>query len=391
MKIKKTFDTIIPASKSIMNRALLVQSFFPEIQIEGNSNCDDVVHMKKAISSMIRKQDIFCGDAAAVLRFMAMRCSRIPGQHKLTGSLSLFKRPHEEINFILSQLGVFCELTQDQLIITSEGWKRPLVPVHVHRETSSQFASGLLLSSWNLPFDLELEVKTGASEPYWNMSTEMAGQLGMNLLKRGSVWKVAMESKAQVDKIQTELDFSSAFPIAVAGALAGQTKIRNTVEQSLQADFVFVELLRKMNVRVQNQKQVLIVDRPDEIQPIEFNLENAPDLFPCLAVLCAFAKGESVLSGLQNLVYKESNRLEKTIELLRLAGVHCILKEKTFHVIGHGFELKPKSFNFDPDHDHRMAFAAGLFMLMGFQIRLKDPHVVSKSFPEYWKTLGIKL
>lgn len=145
-----------------------------------------------------------------------------------------------------------------------------------------------------------------------------------------------------------------------------------------------------MGVSVQFSAGQLNIQMPAEIKPIDINLDNAPDLFPCLAVLCAFAKGESVLRGAAHLAFKESDRLAKTKELLEKAHILCSPKEKAFHIVGKGHAVKTTSFEFDPDHDHRMAFAAGLLKLKGFDIGVKNSHVVSKSFPEFWQVLGIQ-
>lgn len=386
----KNFQVSIPASKSMMNRALLVQSFFPDLKIIGDSQCDDVKNMKRAVVSLIRKTDIECGEAGTALRFMGMRASRETGTFRLKGQPGLMRRPHQELIYLLEQLSVTCQVQSDQILISGQGWKKPLIPLRIHRDKSSQFASGLLLSAWNLDFDLEFEMKGGVSESYWNMSVKMAQDLGMEIHKKNDFWKIPGKQKIATVELKTEPDYSSAFAIAVAGALTGKTTILNAGKDSLQPDFVFIEIMRKMGIKVSYTDSTLDIEMPEEIKPIDINLDNCPDLFPCLAVLCAFAKGESVLRGAPHLAFKESDRLAKTTELLEKAQIKCSAKDRAFHIVGHGFASKLSSFAFDTDHDHRMAFAAGLLKLKGYDIRIQNPGVVSKSFPEFWKVLGIQ-
>ena len=130
------FKGSIPASKSLLNRALLVQSYFPDLQISGDSHCNDVVHMKEALRQLSLNQEIHCGEAGTVFRFMALRAAREPGHHLLKGSPRLLQRPHEGITFLLSQLSVRAEMTLSGMSILSEGWKRPLIPINIHREHS---------------------------------------------------------------------------------------------------------------------------------------------------------------------------------------------------------------------------------------------------------------
>ena len=384
------FKVDIPASKSMMNRSLLIQSFSPNLKIIGDSQCDDVRHMKMAVVSMIRKKDIDCGEAGTVLRFMGLRSSREKGSFKLIGKPGLMRRPHQELQYILDQLSVNCQVNPDHILISSQGWKKPLVPLRIHRETSSQFATGLLLSAWNLEFDLEFEMKSGVSEAYWEMTVKMAQLMGMEIIRRGDFWKIPAHQQVTGTEIDNEPDYSSAFAIAVAGALTQGAMITNATETSLQPDFKFIQIMQKMGIKIEHKANVIHIHKPDQIKPIDINLDSTPDLFPCLAVLCAFAKGESVLRGASHLVFKESNRLDKTAELLQKARIHCSIKDKAFHIVGDGLTPKTADFEFDPDHDHRMAFAAGLLKLKGFGIKLTNPQVVSKSFPEFWQVLGFQ-
>ncbi|MCB0351832.1 MAG: 3-phosphoshikimate 1-carboxyvinyltransferase, partial [Bdellovibrionales bacterium] len=75
------FSGELPASKSIMNRALIAGSYNPNLKILGDSNCDDVRLMKNGLRSLVTGQPIDCGHAGTVLRFLALRASRIPGRH----------------------------------------------------------------------------------------------------------------------------------------------------------------------------------------------------------------------------------------------------------------------------------------------------------------------
>jgi 5-enolpyruvylshikimate-3-phosphate synthase len=68
-------------------------------------------------------------------------------------------------------------------------------------------------------------------------------------------------------------------------------------------------------------------------------------------------------------------------------GVENHPHETGMLIHGLGANFKPRSIVFDPDKDHRMAMAAGLARLKGFQIEITDEAAVDKSFPDFWKTL----
>jgi 3-phosphoshikimate 1-carboxyvinyltransferase len=45
-------------------------------------------------------------------------------------------------------------------------------------------------------------------------------------------------------------------------------------------------------------------------------------------------------------------------------------------------------FEFDPDQDHRLAFAGALAKSFGYRMRILNPRVVDKSFPSFWNLIG---
>lgn len=384
------FQGEIPASKSLLNRALILQSHCRQIEIEGDSDCDDVRHMKNALKDFGQRNEIYCGEAGTVIRFMGLRAAREPGAFKLTGSARLLRRPQQEMLSILDQLSVSCSLHPDHVLIQGQGWKKPRSPLQVHRETSSQFATGLLLNCWDLPFDLEFEMKPGVSQGYWDMSVEMAQQVGMTIERNGDRWLIPAQQRPKAQQLIMEPDYSSAFALAAAGALAGECEITNATEKSWQPDFRFISLMRQMQVPVQVKGKHLLFRKSSRLRPLDVGLKTSPDLFPVLSVLCAFAEGESFLSDAPHLALKESNRIEKTAELLQRAGFDCTVGSDGMRIQGKGPNPRTVGFDFDPDEDHRMAMAAGLLKLMGFSIRIRHPQVVSKSFPGFWAALGVQ-
>ena len=55
------YQGVIPGSKSLFNRILIVKSYFPELNISGESSCDDVRFMREGINQINVFSDIDCG------------------------------------------------------------------------------------------------------------------------------------------------------------------------------------------------------------------------------------------------------------------------------------------------------------------------------------------
>lgn len=378
----------LAASKSILNRLLLVQSYFPELTIQGDSSCEDVAFMKLALQALKEGQEIPVGAAGTVLRFMALRASRIPGQHRLIGHPSLFARPQNELLQILNQVGVQAQLHERALTMTSQGWKLQGDTLMVSSHRSSQFASSVLLNAWDLPFDLYVSL-TGArvSEGYWQMSNKLAQNLGMKMDFWDQDFRVVKDQRINRFEFEAEIDLSSAFAVAAVAAVSGQAKILNFPQASLQPDHMFVSIFRTMGVPIHLDNGTLVVEKTNRLSGISVNLKNAPDLFPVLAALCGLAHGESVLFGAPHLIYKESNRLQHMVDLLKHVGREVVIEQDGLIVRGEP-NLQKSRMQFDPQNDHRLAFAAGVLKMAGADIEILNPSVVSKSFPEFWSVCG---
>jgi 3-phosphoshikimate 1-carboxyvinyltransferase len=113
---------------------------------------------------------------------------------------------------------------------------------------------------------------------------------------------------------------------------------------------------------------------------------NNPDLVPVLATLAVFAETDSTFTGVSHLSYKESNRLERVVDLITKAGGQAWVGEfkgqKRLCVKGKGAGFRPNKFSYDPRPDHRLWMAAQLFKFANPEIEVSHPEVCAKSFPD---------
>lgn len=413
------YKGVIPASKSIMNRALICSSYSESLKLSGDSSCDDVVMMKAAIhklqASLLNKKVTTplpttspiiydCGAAGTALRFLTLRLSRIPGRHILKGTPRLMQRPQQDLLDVLTRVGVKFTTSSEHLTLDSEGWKNLAEPIQVHRGVSSQFASSLILNAWNLDSDLTIEtLGNPISEGYLEMTLEVVKSLGMQILetktKDGSAFLIKKNNTIQQSHYKVESDLSSAFAIAAYAALNGEATFEHFPHTSLQPDYEFIKFMTDMGITIHldsstnknaTSQHELRIRKTDSFKGVECNLQSCPDLFPVLAVLCAFAKTPSRLYGAPQLVHKESNRIAKTAELLSRIDIAHEMKSDGMLIHPKPLQLNSiKAFSYDTDHDHRLAFAAALLQSQNIPIEILHPEVVSKSFPEFWTILRV--
>jgi 3-phosphoshikimate 1-carboxyvinyltransferase len=387
------FKGSISASKSILNRLLVIRSYAPDLVIEGNSKADDVMKMKSALAHLEKGEPADCGSAGTTLRFLALRASRMPGTHHLAGTLRLFERPQTETARILEQLGCEVQFGPQRLTIRSKGWQPRSNMVVVDRSVSSQFASAVFLNAWNLEHDLSVRFSGDqVSESYLQMTLALVNLVGLDVRKiDNETYLIPAGRQPRAMAISAELDVSSAFAVAaLAIAGRGEAVFENWPDQSLQADATFPQILAKLGCDIdRSERNLCVALKPESVlRPIDWDLGTSPDLFPVLAVLCGFAEGRSRLYGAPHLVHKESSRIEKSAELLRMMG------RKTRNIPG-GLEIDGSAQalsrgdvrKYDTDHDHRLAMAAAVARSAGLNVEIADPQVVTKSFPEFWTIL----
>ena len=379
-----------PFSKSLLNRALIIKSWYPDFVIHGSSSCEDILVMESAVKNLKQKKEFDCGLSGTAFRFLAVRLSREKGEFILKADTALFKRPMEEMSSLLSQFSVSIQKTGQAYVISSEGWKLQGDCVYVPSRRTSQWASALLLNSWSFNQDLYFIFSQSAvSYPHFKMTLDFVKSLGLVVQQQGDEFFIPKGQSLKTKEYHPEQDKSCLFALACFAVLKGQAVFLNWETESLQADHIFSDILQKIGAPVELRKDQLIISKSASLKTLNVSLKGGPDLFPMLAVLCAKAEGLSVLKDISHLAFKESNRLQKMKELLEKCGILVKIQEDDFLIYGQrewGCEIPP--FVFDTEQDHRLVMAGELVASLDVPITLKGKVSVNKSFPEFYSLIS---
>ena len=151
---------LLPASKSISNRALLINALIQNGNpIQNLSDCDDTQVMIKALTKEEEIIDILA--AGTAMRFLTAYFSLTEGTHILTGTKRMQERPIQILVDALRQLDATIEYTQKEgyppLKITGKPLKGGRITIKGN--TSSQFLSALLLIAPYLEEGLTLTIE----------------------------------------------------------------------------------------------------------------------------------------------------------------------------------------------------------------------------------------
>lgn len=383
------FNGSIDDSKSIVNRLLIVQSHYKNLKLNFTSEADDVLYLQQALRDL--EQGLYefdLGAGGTSLRFFLGRLSRQPGRYIVRAHAKLLSRPQRDLYQALEQLGTLVTSIPNGLSVNSLGWK-DASSVKVKSDLSSQFASSILINSWNLdrPFTIDTG-KTVASKSFLELTQTLCQRVGMKFKADSGRIDIEENQRVTVKKLDAEVDASSLFTLACFALLYGELRIKPCVNKFGQPDFQFLNFFKDWGLIYKLDSKGFHIAKQELPKFVELNIKSCPDLFPVLSAFLSFCPGLHKLHGAPHLVNKESDRIAKTHELLTLAGVRASPLPDGMIIEG-GNNLKTTKFSFDPDNDHRMAFAAALFAYGGFDVELSNQHVVSKSFPQFWDILGL--
>lgn len=388
----------LPASKSICNRALIIQALAGSTMLPANlSDCDDTRVMAAALRDMPEVIDI--GAAGTAMRFLTAYLSVGTGTHTLTGTERMRQRPIGVLVDALRQLGAHIEYLGTEGFPPLRVTGRPLAggALEVAGDVSSQYISALLMIGPMLRQGLTLKL-TGdiVSRPYidltlWTM-TGFGAQVEWSDVDTISVAPVPYRATTYA----VENDWSAASYWYEVVALLNKPEARVVLpglsDGSRQGDSVTRYIGSLMGVKTtfdtlaDGSQQVVLASHGCTLPRLDYDFVNSPDLVQTFVVACA-AKGIPFhFTGLASLRIKETDRIEALKRELRKLGV-LLTDRHDSELIWDGERCDPTMEPIDTYQDHRMAMAFAPAALTLGPVTINHPEVVSKSYPHYWDDL----
>jgi 3-phosphoshikimate 1-carboxyvinyltransferase len=169
-----------------------------------------------------------------------------------------------------------------------------------------------------------------------------------------------------------------------AAITRGRVELEGLRADSAQPDIAVLSVFEEMGCRVAPTGRGLTITGPDlSLRPFRGDLSGLPDGALAVAVACLFADGESELSGLGSLRYKESDRIDSLVSELSRLGATTEIDGEIVRISPGG--ISPATI--DPHGDHRIAMAFAPVGLLVDGIEVADPRVVDKTWPGFWAML----
>ncbi|PGH38974.1 MAG: 3-phosphoshikimate 1-carboxyvinyltransferase [Candidatus Nephrothrix sp. EaCA] len=383
--VMKGKPALLPSSKSISNRALILKALSgSESALHNLSAARDTQLMQRCMAQNEKTADV--KDAGTTMRFLTAYFS-VTNQNKiLTGSDRMKERPIGLLVDALRAIGAEIDYLEKDGFppIESKGFERQnsdyiKIPAHI----SSQYISALMMMAPMLSQGLTIEL-TGkiSSMPYIRMTASLMQRFGAAINFSNNIIAIPSALYTPAD-LTIEADWSAASYWFAFAALCEKAEIalKPMTAESLQGDRVITEIMKPLGVKSEFVGDQLILTKTENESRFQYDFSDCPDLAQTVIPVCA-AKGISAgLTGLESLRVKETDRIAALQN--EIAKIGAKLSEE-----GNRWTLTPgkmkNGLRISTYSDHRMAMGFAPWAALA-DIIIEEPQVTEKSYPGFWE------
>jgi len=386
-------DLTLDGSKSISNRVLLI-----------NALCEDSFSINRLSTSKDTKtlqhlltldEGIYdAGAAGTTFRFMTAYLALQSGTQVLTGSERMKQRPVGVLAEALNELGAnirFLEKPGYPPLSIGSGSFGSVNELRIPANISSQFISALLMIAPILPNGLTLLLEGEiVSRPYIQMTLTLMRRFGVDAQWVGPTIRIEKQAYQPKD-FTVEADWSAASYYYALAAFSKDLNLHlgGLFKNSLQGDSVLAEIMTQFGVDTEYVADGIILTKgkASSVDSFQWNFINCPDIAQTLAVICGGLGVDGYFTGLRTLKIKETDRVQALQDELKKVDVDFWETEArqgvSCQVKGKAIVAQPQ---FSTYEDHRMAMAFAPLAMFG-NIKIEEPMVVVKSYPEFYEDL----
>ena len=253
--------------------------------------------------------------------------------------------------------------------------------IYIAGNISSQFISAILMVAPHMEEGLLMHIeKEVVSRPYIDLTMNMMAKCGVNIKWHNNDITVKPQ-KFRPIKHEVEADWTAAsYWYEMVAMLPGsEVHLKGLEKSSLQGDSNITSLFTELGVSTRFVNDgIMIRNVKRKAKKFFHDFTKEPDLAQTLAATCCF---------LQSLKIKETDRVHALINELKKLGF--VLRENEIGMLEwNGERCTPEEDPvIDTYDDHRMAMSMAPGAIAFGSLRMNDPHVVSKSYPNFWDDL----
>jgi 3-phosphoshikimate 1-carboxyvinyltransferase len=400
----------VPGDKSISHRAVLLGAIAEgDTHVRGFGRAGDTQASVEAVRALgievedvaddelivhggeLRSGTVECANAGTLMRLLMGMLGGRDGFYVLKGDESLSARPMERVADPLRRMGARIHTTDGHAPVELEGSDLLAIDYELP-VASAQVKSAVLLAG------LSAGGVTTVVEPVPTRDhTELMLEAGGARITRRQTSVSVERSILRLGEVEVPGDFSSAAPLLVAAALIPGSDLTVHGVGLNPRRTGLLDVLERMGVRVAifNRRRAgrepvgdLQVQH-SQLAATELDAREVPllvDELPLVALLAAYAHGETIIRGAAELRVKESDRIEAVTDLLRATGAHVVSREDGWAVTGVPTRLRGG--HVEARGDHRIAMLGAVVGLASREgVEIEDAETVAISFPGFYDVL----
>lgn len=410
----------VPGDKSISHRALMLSALaVGESRIEGLLEGEDVLATAAAMRALGARVErmtdsswqvhgvgvgsllqpavaLDLGNSGTSARLLMGLLATHDIRATLVGDASLSRRPMERVMRPLSAMGAeFLASPGGRLPLSMRGLA-PAVPIRWRLDVpSAQVKSAILLAGLNADGETTVEEPVPTRDHSERMLAAAGADLRVHEEEGLRTISVCGPATLRPLRLQVPGDPSSAAFLAVAATIVPGSAVRiEGVGLNPTRDGLFhilsamgADIARENPREVGGEPVADLVVRAAPLRGIEVPPEVAPsmiDEYPALFVAAAFAEGETVMRGLEELRVKESDRIATMARALSAAGATVEELPDGLVVRGTGGARLAGGSLAETRLDHRVAMSmAVLSLACEAPVTIDDSRPIATSFPGF--------
>ena len=406
----------IPGDKSISHRAVMLGALakgttkitdflqgadclstmecFRRMGIQIQNTSGEVLVHGQGLHGLAAPSDLLnVGNSGTTIRLLSGILAPQPFSATLTGDASIQTRPMKRVMEPLSQMGAKIESLSGNGCAPLRISGTPLKGIHYKTPVASAQVKSCILFA-----GMYADGATTVTEPVLSRdhSERMLEHFGARLTREGTAVTIQPEPQLAAKEIPVPGDISSAAYFIAAAALVPHSEIliRNVGINPTRSGML--EVCRAMDADIQ-----YLNERDDSGEPTADLLVRSSSLkgtviegavipalideLPVLAVMAAFAKGETIIRNAEELKVKESDRIAVMVENLSAMGAD-ITGTPDGMIIRGGPALHGAEIHTYKDHRIAMSFAVAALAAEG-TTHIEDADCVNISYPDFYGDL----
>ena len=410
----------IPGDKSISHRSIILSSLAEGTsEISGflkGEDCLATLDSFKKMGVKIEEEDekisvhgvglhglkkptenLYLGNSGTSMRLLAGLLSGQKFSTVLTGDSSLSSRPMKRILEPLKEMGASISASANTAPLSIKPSNKLNGISYELPIASAQVKSCILLAGLYADSNTQVIESYLTRDHTEKMFKKFGIEIDESFKDSKKIIKISPPRKLNPSTLNIPGDFSSASFFIVAGLIIPNSEItlKNVGINSSRTALIKVLTQMGANIKIKNikdeyEKTADIEIKTSNLKAIVLDEELIPNLIdelPILFIAASFARGKTIIRGVEELRTKESDRLEAMSNSLRVIGVESKSYSDGIDITGKS-SLK-SSVTIDSFGDHRIAMASSIAcsMLEGENI-IKNVENIQTSFPNFIETCG---